>query len=228
MRAGLAKSLGLSLLCALACGCGSSEGDGSDVEAGGTPSMGGSASGNAGSTNNGGKQSSGGSANNGGSGVGGSGGGPPCMELSSAEQTMLFEQAPHCTMTFDYQLEGSIEGGMVHDIRDDGYSGGFVNGTNGRFETPSATSAPDPTRVKIRFNWTRALAHGDSCTAVNGIVVPPTGNPRAGEELCITEGVVGFVDGGPDDGNFKFHLYGARVGADCSGEEVPIDLRGCM
>jgi hypothetical protein len=149
------------------------------------------------------------------------------MDLSSAEQMMLFEQAPHCTMTFDYQLEGSIDGGMVHDTRDDGFSGGYVNGNTGRFETPSAGSQ-DPTRVKIRFNWTRPLAHGDSCTTVNGIVVPPTGNPRAGVELCITDGAVGFVEGGPDDGNFKFYLYGARVGADCSGEEVAIDLRGCM
>jgi hypothetical protein len=149
------------------------------------------------------------------------------MELSDTEQTMLFEQAPHCTMAFDYQLEGSIDGGMVHDTRDAGFTGGYVNGTEGRFQTPSG-NVPDPTRVQISFRWTRSLAYGDSCTTVGGIVVPPTGNPRAGEELCITRGAVGFVMGGADDGNFKFWLHEARTGADCSGEAVPIDLRGCM
>jgi hypothetical protein len=242
----LARSVGVLSVCAVVWGCGASDGEGSGVERGGTAgqggggapgvgglSIGGSESGSGGDAggkpNNGGSANSAGTSSNAGTSSGGSGGtaSTACMELTSAEQTMLFEQAPHCTETFDYELEGSIDGGMVHDIRDGGFSGGYVNGNTGRFETPSGTSS-DPSRVKIRFLWTKPLAHGDSCTTVDGIVVPPTGNPRAGQELCITQGVVGFVEGGPDDGNFKFHLYGARAGSDCSGEEVPIDLRGCM
>jgi hypothetical protein len=149
------------------------------------------------------------------------------MALSSAEQTMLFGQAPHCTMDSDYQLEGSIDGTTVHDTRNTRFTGGFTNSDNGHFETPSANS-PDPTRVKVRFTWTQGLAHGESCTIVQGLVVPPVGHPRAGEEICITQGAVGFVMGGPEAGSFKFWLHEARAGADCSGEDVPIDLRGCM
>lgn len=233
----LARSLGVSLMGALTWGCGSAEQEGSGVEGGGTAGsgvggtstvggvgIGGAASGSGGKANTGGTASNAGT-NSG--GAGGAAGAAGCMPLNSAEQTALFEQAPHCTMTFDYQLEGSIDGGVVHDTREAGFTGGYVNGNTGHFETPSANS-PDATRVKIRVDWTRALAHGDSCVLMQGLVVPPTGNPRAGEELCITQGAVGFVQGGADDGNFKFHLYGARAGADCSGEEVPLDLRGCM
>ncbi len=75
-------------------------------------------------------------------------------------------------------------------------------------------------REYVSFEWTLDLSYGDATAILNGKVIAPTGNPRAGVELCITQGAVGFPKGGPEDGIFTFWLRAARLGPNCSGAEV--------
>ena len=93
---------------------------------------------------------------------------------------------------FDYGLDGTIDGGKVHDMRDATFTGGYANGNSGNFAVPDANSPKAP-----------------------------------GVELCVT-GVVGFVKGGPEDSLFEFSLRSAHLGPNCTGAEVPIDVRGCL
>lgn len=169
--------------------------------------------------------------------TGGSGGGQATLggggatggteALSAADAMALFAQAPHCGTNTAYQLDGSIDGGMVHDGADD-FVGGFTNGDSGNFTSVEPGFKPQPERVTINFEWRRSISYGQASAISNGTLIAPLGLPRAGERLCITRGVVGFPPSGNDEGNFKFWLRAARSGADCSGPPVAIDLRGCM
>jgi hypothetical protein len=55
------------------------------------------------------------------------------------------------------------------------------------------------------------------------------GQPFAGESFCITAGELGTrsVQAQADARELLFHISGARAG-DCSGEEVPVELFGCI
>jgi hypothetical protein len=147
--------------------------------------------------------------------------------LSAADAMALFAQAPHCGVSTRYELDGSIDGGTVHDGPDD-FVGGFTNGDSGSFASPGVGVPPRPGRVAVAFEWKQGLINGQASTISSGTIIVPLGQPRAGETLCIKRGVVGFPQGGADESNFKFWLRAARLGADCGGAEVPIDLHGCM
>ncbi len=200
------RGLVILVICWSACACGATERNPGGTAAGGGQTLGPHSS----------------------AGVSGSGG-ADSETLSAADAMALFAQAPHCTTdsSTSYLLEGSIDGGMVKDAPD-GFSGGFENGNTGHFTSPGFGGSTDPTRVSIDFEWKHSLAYGQASLISQGTVIPPAGHPRAGEEICITRGVVGFPSGGPEDGYFKFWLRGARLGPDCSGDEVPIEVRGCM
>jgi hypothetical protein len=142
----------------------------------------------------------------------------------------LFMQAPHCSNTsFSLRIEGSIDGVAVSDIRVENSNAGFVNGGPGDFDTPFTPEFPlESGQVAVSLQWTASLAYGQASATSSGIVVPPDGHPLAGQELCVSEGAVGFPGEGAEEGVFKFYVREARVGADCTGEAVPIDVRGCM
>jgi hypothetical protein len=225
----LTHGLVVWLGCGLLCACGATEHEGDSDDAGTAGATGGSASPAGGAAASGGHTStSAGSAGIGQGGGGGSaiGGSATSIDLSATDKTKLFEQAPHCDANNAYLLEGSIDGVAVHD-GSAGFTGGFSNGNNGEFSTPSGVAAMD-TRVRISFEWTHGLSYGQASTISNGTVIAPTGHPRAGVELCVTQGSVGFPEGGAEDGNFKFWLHATRLGPNCTGAEVAIDLRGCM
>ncbi len=147
--------------------------------------------------------------------------------LSAADAIALFAQAPHCLGDTFFQLDGSIDDVAVHDDGES-FAGGFINGTNGNFSSPSVGFPPQPERVALNFDWHHSLSYGQASTIAKGTLIAPLGHPRAGEELCITRGVVGFPQGGPEDGHFKFWLREARLGPDCAGDQIPIEVRGCM
>jgi hypothetical protein len=51
-----------------------------------------------------------------------------------------------------------------------------------------------------------------------------------GETVCITEGIFGAVPESqqpPDAMLFRFQITGARLGEDCTGEELQAALDGC-
>ncbi len=142
----------------------------------------------------------------------------------------LFMQAPHCSNTsFSLRIEGSIDAAAVSDTRLESVNAGFVNGGPGDFDTPFTPEFPlEPGQLALSLQWAASLAYGQASATSSGSVVPPDGHPLAGAELCVSEGAVGFPGEGAEEGVFKFYVREARVGADCSGEAVPIDLRGCM
>ncbi len=208
MQSTHARGLVFSLICGLLCACGATE-----RNAGGS-----------GTGDGGGQGLPRGAVAAGGASAGGK---PGSEALSAADAMALFAQAPHCSDTTNFQLDGSIDGVAVHD---DGelFSGGYVNGSNGNFSSPGVGFPPDPKRVTVSFDWHHGLSYGQASTIAKGTLIAPLGHPRAGEELCITRGVVGFPQGGAEDGHFKFWLREAQLGPDCAGDEVPIEVRGCM
>jgi hypothetical protein len=205
------RGLVFSLICGLLCGCGATERN-PDSSSGGAGGQGLPRNSDAAT---------------GGASTGGKPGSEPSQALSAADAMALFAQAPHCAADTFFQLDGSIDGVPVHDDGES-FTGGFTNGSNGNFSSPSDGFPAEPERVTVSFDWHHSLSYGQASIIASGTLIAPLGHPRAGEELCITRGVVGFPSGGPEDGHFKFWLRQARLGPACGGAEVPIEIRGCM
>jgi hypothetical protein len=141
----------------------------------------------------------------------------------------VLSQAPHCPAGTDaLRIEGTLDGAVVDDQRTPGTNSGYTNFGEPSFDTPfSNLAALAPNQLEIHFTWKQSLFFGQADAMLGGSVVAPSGAAHAGQTLCITSGDVGFVDGGSEDGAFKFRVLGLKAGADCAGEVVPVDIRGC-
>jgi hypothetical protein len=143
----------------------------------------------------------------------------------------LLSQAPHCPAGTDaLRIEGTVDGATVNDQRtaSDQINAGYSNFTMPTFDSPLTDIVPLPaSQLELHFGWAQSLAFGQTDTIEAGTLVAPSGAAHAGQTLCITGGQVGFVDGGAEDGVFKFRVSALRAGADCTGEVVPVELRGC-
>lgn len=235
---GLVIAAGCGLLLTAACG---STSESSNPASGGAVS---GATGESGGAAQAGKANSGGSSsvagasagsapmNGGAAGVAGLGGSSSggssagSAPVSSAELSALYAQAPHCLVAagFAFHLQGTVDGAAVQDDRTTGLNAGFEIR---KFTTPAGDVPLPPAQVKLSFEVSQTLNYGEGAAIITGQIVPPVGHPRAGQPLCITDGIAGL----PSDraeGALKFWIRGARSGADCSGPVVQIDLRGCM
>lgn len=142
----------------------------------------------------------------------------------------LLSQSPHCPVGTDaLRMEGTVDGAVVNDQRTDNSNAGLVNIGQPSFDTPFTNLAPlGATQLEIHFGWMQSLLYGQTDEMTTGTLVAPSGAAHAGQTLCITSGDVGFVDGGTEDGAFKFRVTELRAGADCLGDIVPVELRGCF
>lgn len=142
----------------------------------------------------------------------------------------LLTQAPRCVgATDELNIEGTLDGASILDRRTSNINAGLVNLGEPRFDTPAVELAPVAAgQVELHLKWTRSLAFGESERMQRGFMTAPSTHPRAGESLCITAGEVGFVDGGEEDGVFKFRIDEVRQGADCNGAVLPVAVSGCF
>jgi hypothetical protein len=128
-------------------------------------------------------------------------------------------------------MEGTVDGATVNDQRplNGQINAGFQNLSQLEFDTPFSNLATLPASgIEIHFTSTKSLFNGQTTTIASGTLVAPSGAAHAGQALCITAGQVGIVDGGSEDGALKFLVTGLRAGADCMGDVVPAELRGCF
>jgi hypothetical protein len=141
----------------------------------------------------------------------------------------VLTQAPHCPNGSDlFHVEGSLDGVAVEDSRTTNINAGLINIGDSYFYTPVSSLAQlTANQVALRIEWTGSLAYGQSAAAKGGTMTSPASHPRSAQQFCITRANVGFVEGGSEDGVFKFSISGVKAG-DCNGAEVPVDLRGCM
>jgi hypothetical protein len=147
-----------------------------------------------------------------------------------ADGSGLLSQAPHCPAgTSALRLEGTVDGVTVDDSRSTNLNVGLTNFGASTFDSPFSNAFPlQPSELEIHLKWANSVVHGQTGPTTGGSLVAPAGATQAGRTLCITEGAIGFVDGGSEDGVFKFKVSGARAGADCTGEAVTVALRGCF
>jgi hypothetical protein len=158
--------------------------------------------------------------------AGGAGGAGDTM-LPDADKTALFEQAPHCT-DFSFRLDGTLDGKAIEDVRTNNFNAAFQNGSPFHFYTPEGNVPLAAGQVAMTFESALGLVNGAARKMSKGTLVPPAGFSHAGEELCITEGALGFPKEGDERGVLKFWVHAARLGPDCAGAEVPVELRGCL
>jgi len=142
----------------------------------------------------------------------------------------VLSQSPHCPAgTSALRLEGTVDGATVDDSRSSNLNVGLTNFGSSSFDSPFSDAVPlQPSQLEIHLKWASSVAYGQTAPTTGGSLVAPAGATQAGRTLCITEGAIGFVDGGSEDGVFKFKVSGARAGADCAGEAVTVALRGCF
>jgi hypothetical protein len=143
----------------------------------------------------------------------------------------LFTAAPHCPVSSHaLHIAGTLDGSALLDDRDDmGINAGYSQGTNGKFDTPLPGSlALTSAQVELHFRWAQGVEFGGQAPITGGTMVPGAPHPLAGQTLCVVAGVLGFPLTGDEAGVFKFHITSVRRDADCSGQEVSVDLSGCM
>jgi hypothetical protein len=105
---------------------------------------------------------------------------------------------------------------------------------NSTFDSPAGNVVgdlipePQPSELEIHLRWAGNVSNGQTSPTTVGSLVAPAGTASAGQTWCITQGAIGFADGGSEDGVFKFKVSELRAGADWGmGEVMPVELRGC-
>jgi hypothetical protein len=83
-------------------------------------------------------------------------------------------------------------------------------------------------QLTLTLEWAGGLAYGDHSSTTGGKLTLPKSHPSAGSQFCVSRAEVGFVDGGSEDGVFKFAITEVKAGADCSGAAETVELRGCF
>ena len=157
------------------------------------------------------------------------GGGDGSGEKLTGESGLL-QQAPRCPVGGpSFYVQGTLDGVAIEDKRgDDNSNVGLVNIGSPSLDTPFSSFATlAANQLELHLTWQASLFFGQTAASTGATLVPPATHPRAGQTLCVSTGTVGFVDGGSEDGSFKFRITGARGGSDCS-LEIPVDLRGCL
>jgi hypothetical protein len=90
--------------------------------------------------------------------------------------------------------------------------------------------ADSAVRSDLHLDWATRILEGSSQPLTGGVILLPQDHPL-GPWLCITAGDIGVfpVVYEPDAGRvIHFRVTGGRLGADCLGEEVATDLKGCL
>lgn len=153
-----------------------------------------------------------------------------CSSDGEQKTNALFGQAPHCASNESVlRIEGSVAGGEIDDTRTTNVNAGLENFGASSFYTPVTDLAPlAANQLAMKINWSGSLAYGDSSAIGSGTLTLPASHPSAGSAFCVSAGSVGFVDGGSEDGAFKFAITELKGGADCTGNAQAVDLRGCF
>ena len=156
-------------------------------------------------------------------------GGDDGGDTNSNGSSDLLSQAPHCSNSADdFRVEGTLDGVAIDDHRTTNINAGLVNIGSPAFDTPFSNLATlAANQIELHLTWKNSLFDGSKGPLTGQTLVAPANHPRAGQELCVIAGEVGFVSGGSEDGVFKFRITQVSAGSDCS-SSVPVDLRGCM
>lgn len=151
-------------------------------------------------------------------------------------------QALHCPEMSVLRIEGRVGAGEIADTRlDSNINAGLENIGSPRFYTPVSTLAPlAGNQLDLELNWPSSLFYGDT-SAADGILTLPANHPDANKSFCVTKAEVGFVDGGVEDGVFKFAVSELKScqprggypqpynpPSDPSDEKLAVDIRGCF
>jgi hypothetical protein len=78
----------------------------------------------------------------------------------------------------------------------------------------------------LDLEWDVLLSFGSTAPVSSGSYVLPEDHPRALDypgTLCVTAGYAGY----DSNGNFKFILLGLNDAADCSGNDISVEITGC-
>jgi hypothetical protein len=140
---------------------------------------------------------------------------------------VVLTQAPYCPYgSRALKISGTIGGVAIEDSRTGSIDVGLAN-DQGSFFTPNEYVIPlADNQLALSILWPRNLTPGNVVAISQGNVTPPA-NHQAHLRSCIWSGQVGFVEGGAEDGAFKFAVTRVKAGVDCSGEVTPVDVRGC-
>lgn len=131
-------------------------------------------------------------------------------------------KVPRCDngIRTQYQLRGTIDGSAVT------VSGSaFSDFIKGQYRKLSAMAGK--VQVDLSLRWEKPLVFDREVPLTGETLIVPAGHPKAGRQICITEGTFGATpaDGGSSVQVF-FKITGARDG-DCDGPVVPIDVAAC-
>jgi hypothetical protein len=164
-----------------------------------------------------------------GSGAGGGGGGGGGNSGGSAGTPPDNGEFPSCVMDRGtlLRLRGSLAGQAV-DVRQAPSSGGYVNGTQGQFESPPMSfGGSDPGTTYVKLNWTMGVDYGHTAPATGVLRIGAAG-PLAGVTLCAGDGSqIGFPRGSIGDNlDFQFRIGAITKAPECT-EPVDGDLTGC-
>lgn len=97
----------------------------------------------------------------------------------------------------------------MDDSRSTNLNVGLTNFGSSTFDSPFSNAVPLlSSQLEIHLKWASSVAYGQTAPTTGGSLVAPAGATQAGRTLCITEGAIGFVDGGSEDGVFKFKVSG--------------------
>ncbi|HEX3854736.1 MAG TPA: hypothetical protein VHW01_27430 [Polyangiaceae bacterium] len=142
----------------------------------------------------------------------------------------VLSQAPNCPAGSDaLKIEGTVAGAAIDDERTTDINAGYENIGMPEFNTPLGTFAPLPAnQLTLEIDWSTGFFNGQTAPISGGAMTLPANHPDAGAQFCISAGTVGIVDGGSEDGAFKFDITQVKAGADCSGAAMTVDLRGCF
>jgi hypothetical protein len=127
------------------------------------------------------------------------------------------------------RVEGNVSDGALADVRTSNANAGLTQLGTSEFKTPfSAQGTLPDSALAITLDWSGIIAHGQTAPVTSGQFTLPVTHPLAGQTWCIQAAQIGFVDGGAEDGTFKFAVTTATPNADCSGAATPVDIRGCF
>src|SRR5450432_2948331 len=131
----------------------------------------------------------------------------------------VFSQSPNCVAGTDaLKIEGTVDGAAIIDDRTADINAGYENIGMPNFNTPLSTLAPLPAnQLTLKIEWSTGIFNGQTAPVTGGALTLPATHPDAGAQFCVSAGTVGFVDGGSEDGAFKFDITQVKAGADCSG-----------
>jgi hypothetical protein len=141
----------------------------------------------------------------------------------------VLNQMPNCPTGADaLKIEGSVDGGAIDDTRSSNINAGYENLNMPNFNTPLAGLASlEANQLALTIDWGTGIFNGQTAPITGGTMTLPANHPNPGAQFCVSAGTIGFVDGGSEDGAFKFDITRVKAGADCSGAALTVDLRGC-